>query len=148
MRKNDGMNCPIFRLRLFLAALALALLAACGVGSQNDLRDNTLFAYAGAIRWGHIDDAWSMVDPEYARQHPMTALERERFEQVQVTGYQVTGSEMLSENELMQQVEIRLVNRHTLTERVIQDRQRWRWEPAARRWWLTTGLPKIASTAR
>ena len=138
---------PFRFLRPFLALL-LAVLAGCGVGSQQDVRQTTLFNYAGAIRWGHIDDAWSMVDPEYARQHPMTALERERFEQIQVTGYQVTGSEMLSENELMQQVEIRLVNRHTLTERVIQDRQRWRWDPAARRWWLTTGLPKIASTAR
>ena len=145
MRKNERMNRSPFRILIALLALMLALVAGCGVGSQNDLRDNTLFAYAGAIRWGHIDDAWSMVDPQYARRHPMTPLERERFEQVQITGYQVKGSEMVSENELLQLVEIRLINRHTQAERTLQDRQTWRWDPQARRWWLTTGLPRIAA---
>lgn len=131
---------------LFLLALVLAMLAGCGgVGSQQDIRQVALFNYAGAIRWGHIDDAWSMIDPEYARQHPLTALERERFEQVQVTGYLVKGTQMVSETEMVQVVEIRLINRHTQAERVITDRQIWRWDKDARRWWLTTGLPKIAS---
>ena len=147
MRKNERMNRSPFRILIALLALMLALVAGCGVGSQNDLRDNTLFAYAGAIRWGHIDDAWSMVDPQYARRHPMTPLERERFEQVQITGYQVKGSERVSENELLQLVEIRLINRHTQAERTLQDRQTWRWDPQARRWWLATGLPRIAAAA-
>ena len=73
---------PFRFVRPFLALL-LAVLAGCGVGSQQDVRQTTLFNYAGAIRWGHIDDAWSMVDPQYVKKHPMTALERERFEQVQ-----------------------------------------------------------------
>ena len=132
---------PAFRTALSACLLALA---ACGVGSQNDLRDNALFSYAGAIRWGHIDDAWAMIDPEYAQRHPLGTLERERFEQIQVTGYLVKGSQLLSENELVQLVEIRLVNRHTQAERTLQDRQTWRWDPQAKRWWLTTGLPKIA----
>ncbi|MEJ5209476.1 hypothetical protein [Denitratimonas sp. CY0512] len=136
----SGHRLPI---RLFLAALLLGLLAACGVGSQQDIRQTTLFNYAGAIRWGHIDDAWSMVDPEYARRHPLSQLDRQRFEQVQITGYRVKGSQMLSEEELVQLVEIRLINRHTQSERVIQDRQLWRWDKESRRWWLTTGLPDI-----
>lgn len=130
-----------------LMVLLLAMLAGCGVGSTQDLRQTALFNYAGAIRWGHIDDAWSMVDPEYTRKHPMTSLERERFEQVQVTGYLVKGTQMLSETEMVQVAEIRLVNRHTQAERVIQDRQLWRWDKDARRWWLTTGLPKISTPA-
>ncbi len=136
------------RLPIAFALVLLVVLAGCGVGSQNDIRDNTLFAYAGAIRWGHIDDAWSMVDPEYAREHPLSALDRERFEQIQVTGYQVKGTQMLSENELAQVVEIRLANRHTLVERTVMDRQLWRWDSGARRWWLTSGLPKIASSSQ
>ena len=127
--------------------LLLAALAGCGVGSQQDIRQTTLFNYAGAIRWGHIDDAWSMVDPEYARKHPMSALDRERFEQVQVTGYLVKGTQMLSETEMAQVVEIRLINRHTQAERVITDRQLWRWDEDARCWWLTTGLPKISPSS-
>src|SRR5690606_9441596 len=69
MRKNERMSRSPLRRLLILFALMLP--AGCGVGTQNDLRDNALFAYAGAIRWGHIDDAWSMVDPDYAREHPM-----------------------------------------------------------------------------
>lgn len=135
--------------RPFVALLLALLLAACaGTGSQQNLRDSALYAYAGAIRWGHIDDALSLIDPEYLREHPISALERERYDQVEFTGYQVKGSQMLSENELVQLVEIRLVNRHTLVERTIQDREHWRWDATARRWWLTSGLPDIRPPAR
>lgn len=143
------MNVTLRSFRWLATALLVLLLAACGgPGTQSNLRDTTLFAYAGAIRWGHIDDALGMVDPEYLKAHPLTALERERYEQVEFTGYLVKGSQMLSENELLQLVEIRLVNRHTLVERVIQDRQHWRWDGEARRWWLTTGLPDIRLPSR
>ena len=73
--------------RHFLLLLLLVMLIACGgVGSQQNIRDSALYAYAGAIRWGHIDDAWTMVDPEYAKRHPLSELERERFKQIEVTG--------------------------------------------------------------
>ena len=143
------MRTPFHCLRVFPVVLLLVLLVACGgVGSRQDLRDITLSSYAGAIRWGHIDDALGMVDPDYALAHPMSALARARFDQVEFTGYQVKGSQMLSETELVRMVEIRLVNRHTLVERTIQEREHWRWDEAAGRWWLTTGLPDIGSTQR
>lgn len=131
--------------RALALLLVMALLTACGVGSRSDLRDNTLYQYAGAIRWGHVDDAWTLVDPEYASRNPLTPLERERFEQIQVTSYQVKGAQQMSEQEFAQVVEIRIVNRHTLVERVIEDRQLWRWDAQAKRWWLTTGLPRLAN---
>lgn len=135
--------------RHFLLLFLLVMLTACGgVGSQQNIRDSALYAYAGAIRWGHIDDAWTMVDPEYAKRHPLSELERERFKQIEVTGYLVMGTQQLSEDELAQLVEIRLINRHTMVERTIQDRQHWRWDKSGRRWWLTTGLPNIAPSAR
>ena len=143
------MQCMISCRRHFLLLLVLVMLTACGgVGSQQNIRDSTLYAYAGAIRWGHIDDAWTMVDPEYARRHPLSELERERFKQIEVTGYLVKGAQQLSEDEVAQLVEIRLINRHTMVERTIQDRQLWRWDKNSRRWWLTTGLPNISHSAR
>lgn len=136
-------------LRSILALFVLALLLGCGgPGSQTDLRDSTLLAYSGAIRWGHIDDAITMIDPEYLKAHPISALERERFEQVECTGYLVKGTQMLSENELLRSVELRFVNRHTLVERTIQTRERWRWDEADKRWWLATGLPDITQASR
>lgn len=133
--------------RPLLACLLLALLAACASGgSRNELRDRTLYVYGGAIRWGQIDDALALVDPAYLEKHPFTALDRARLEQVRITGYDVKGSEQLSENEIGQIVEIRLVNEHTQAERVITDRQLWRWDEARRTWWLTTGLPNITGS--
>lgn len=133
--------------RPLLACLLLALLAACASGgSRNELRDRTLYAYGGAVRWGQIDDALSLVDPAYLEKHPFTALDRARFEQVRITGYDVKGSEQIDENQIGQIVEIRLVNEHTQAERVVMDRQLWRWDEANRTWWLTTGLPNITGS--
>lgn len=141
------MRMPLSFVRPFLACLLLALLAACANGgSRNELRDRALFAYAGAVRWGQIDDALSLVDPVYLEKHPFTALDRSRFEQVRITGYDVKGSEQLDENRLGQIVEIRLVNEHTQAERSIVDRQIWQWDEARKTWWLTTGLPDITAT--
>ncbi|MCB1568503.1 MAG: hypothetical protein KDI69_06805 [Xanthomonadales bacterium] len=130
--------------RLTCVLVLVAMLGACGVGSKQQLRDSALFAYAGAIRWGHIDDAISMVDPDYLREHPMTSLDRERFSQVECTGYLVKGVQPISDTELMQMVEIRLVNRHTLVERTLLAREHWRWDEDAKRWWLMNGLPDIS----
>ena len=67
-----------FRSLLILAMLAL-LVGCGGPGTKVDLRDNSLLAYSGAIRWGHIDDAITMIDPDYLKAHPISALERERL---------------------------------------------------------------------
>jgi hypothetical protein len=143
--ENMRMAASLFR--PLLACLVLALLAACATGgSRNELRDRALYAYGGAIRWGHIDDALTLVDPAYLEKHPFTELDRARFEQVRISGYDVKGSEQIDENQIGQVVEIRLINQHTQAERVIMDRQLWRWDEARRTWWLTTGLPNITGS--
>jgi len=135
--------------RILLAAALFLLMAACASsGSRDDLRDQSLYVYAGAIRWGQIDEALGFVDPEYLKKRPFTALDRSRFDQVRITGYDVKGYEPIGKDELAQVVEIRLVNQHTQTERTVIDRQRWRWDEESRRWWLLTGLPDITAGAR
>lgn len=131
-------------LRLPVLAL-LVLLAACASRGpdQRMLRD-ALFDYSSAIRWGELDAALGHLDPAYLEAHPVSALERRRFAQLQVSGYYVRSSSQDSEGRLHQVVEIRVVNRHTLEERAITDRQTWRWDTERSRWWLTTGLPDFA----
>jgi len=129
------------RTRLFLAAILALLLAACAsTGSQKQALDTTLFRYASAVRWEPVEVALEFIDPEWRRLHPLPAVERGRYAQWQVTGYTVKGSEPLSKDELAQVVEIRLANKHTQTERVVLDRQIWRWDAAVGRWWLRSGL--------
>ena len=42
-----------------------------------------------------------------------------------------------------QRVELRIIDRDTQTERIKTDRQNWRYDALAKRWWLTSGLPKL-----
>lgn len=132
-------------LRLLAATLVLVLLAACASAGQRSPRDQVLYDYVSAVRWSDFDTAARFLDPQLLARDPLTDLERERYRQFQVSGYEVKSASEPAEGEYLQVVEIRLVNRHTQTEKVLTDRQRWRWDPEARRWWLASGLPDLAA---
>ncbi len=129
-----------------LARIALVagflLLAGCATKQHSrDLLHVTLYDYSGAIRWNNFAGAAALLDPKL--EQPVKAIDMKRYEQVQVTGYDVRGSEMPTPETYNQVVEIRLINRHTQAERSIVDKQRWRYDAEARQWWLTSGLPDI-----
>lgn len=134
------------RLARFAFVAGLLLLAGCASTQKHsrDLLQVTLYDYSGAIRWNRPDAAAKWLDPEIATIQPK-AIELERYQQVQITGYDVRGTEMLSPEKYAQVVEIRLINKHTQAERAIVDRQLWRYDADKRQWWLTTGLPDITA---
>lgn len=101
--------------------------------------------YSSAIRWSEFEMAWSYVDPAYRSANPLSDLETQRFKQIQVTGYEEKSQDVLADGNIELRVEIRLINRNTQAERIIIDTQLWRWDPAAKRWWLTTGLPNFTA---
>ncbi len=130
--------------RVLAPVLALLLVAACGsTGGQRSPRDEALYSYVSAVRWSDFDAALTFVDPETLRAKPMTSIESERYKQFQVSGYDVKSSREPAEGLYEQEVELRLVNRNTQVERTVTDRQRWRWDPEAKRWWLVSGLPNL-----
>lgn len=137
-----GMNAA--RLARLCLVAGLLLLAGCATQQHaRDLLTVTLYDYSGAIRWNRPDVAAKWLDPkiEAIRVKP---IDLERFAQVQITGYEVKGSDRVSETLYAQRVEIRLINIHTQTERVVIDEQVWRYDAEIRQWWLTTGLPKLS----
>ena len=136
---NEAMN----SLRLLAATLVLVLLAACASAGQRSPRDQVLYDYVSAVRWSDFDAAARFLDPMLLAREPLTDLERERYRQFQVSGYEVKSASEPAEGEYRQVVEIRLVNRHTQVEKVLTDRQQWRWDPEAKRWWLASGLPDL-----
>lgn len=140
MRNNRRMDSLPTRALALLAVLALAACAS----TRPDQRalDKALYDYSGAIRWGELDAAMLFLDPDASE--PISALERERFNQVQVAGYYVRGREVLAKDRIRQVVELRLVNRHTQVERSVVDHQTWRWDAEDKRWWLTSGLPDLS----
>ncbi|HMB57136.1 MAG TPA: hypothetical protein VKM35_07985 [Arenimonas sp.] len=127
----------------FVAPALLLLLVACGSGNVKNSPDKVFFDYNGAIRWSEFDQAWAFVDPAVRIEKPLTDLERERFKQIQVTGYEVKSRDDSQPGIIDQVVEIRLIGKNTQAERTILDHQTWRWDEAGKHWWLMSGLPNF-----
>ena len=138
----DGVA-PMRMMKGWVLLLFALSLAACATGMErgNDL-DKAQYAYSAAIRWGDFEGAWNMVDPAYRAAHPMTDLEFERYKQVQISGYHDLGAQQ-GEGTAQREIQIGVINRNTLVERQARYTERWRYDPAAKAWWLVTGLPDL-----
>ena len=127
-----------------LAALAVLALAGCAAQTRSDSLTNTLKAYASTVRWGDFASAVQFVDPDTRKAHPLSTLDMARYGQVRVTEYNDdAGPVPTSDTEVRQTVRINLVNVNTQSERTVTDNQTWRYDPATKHWWLTSGLPDI-----
>jgi hypothetical protein len=131
-------------LKRLAGLLLIVLLAACAATVRNDAYTETLYQYQSMIRWGHFQDASAMVDPKYLELKPISRLDWERFQQIQISSYNPSPAVPVSETEVQVTVEIEYVNIHRQTPRTIIDRQIWRFDEEAKRWWLTTGLPDLS----
>lgn len=130
--------------RLMLLSVVLVL-AGCPDGTRQAKPDAILSDYGAAIRWNEFDKAIAFIDPELREKAPLSDLERERFKQIQVTGYEVKARDTDADGNLVQTVEIRLINRNTQIERSFLDHQTWRRDIIGKRYWLTSGLPDFSS---
>ena len=131
-----------------LALLSLALMVAAPAGAIGKRKkggqlEELQLAYATAIRWGEFEQAWELVDPAYREEHPMTELEFERYKQIEISGYTDKISSLSPEGNVLRNVELRVINKHTMAERSLRYREEWRWDPEAKRWWLVVGLPDL-----
>lgn len=121
--------------------LIVAILTACATDRLDGLQQ-AQYAYSAAIRWGDFEGAWNLVDPEYRKQHPLSDLEFERYKQVQISNYTELGTRG-GDGTAMREIDIGVVNRNTLVERQTRYMERWRYDPEAKTWWLTVGLPDL-----
>lgn len=127
-----------------LLACCLALLAGCPKSaSKGTALEEVQYAYSAAIRWGDFEGAWTLVDAEYRKKHPLSDIDFSRYKQVQISGYREQGGSMLPSGEMVRDIEIGVINRNTLTERTVRHRERWRYDEAAKTWVLANGLPDL-----
>lgn len=124
--------------------LAAAMLAAGCAGSSrvSDLQSYQ-YAYSAAIRWGDFEGAWNLVDPAYREANPMSDLEFKRFEQIRISGYRELAARNLPDDTAVREIEIGVINRHNMSERTVRYTELWRYDPAARQWWISGGLPDL-----
>lgn len=126
-----------------LALMVAAPASALGKRKKGSQLDAMQAAYAAAIRWGEFEQAWQLVDPAYREIHPMSELAFERYQQVQVSGYTDRNNSVAEDGSVIRNVELRVINKHTMAERTERYREIWRWDEASKRWWLVVGLPDL-----
>ena len=127
-----------------LLACCLVLLAGCPKSaSKGSALDEIQYAYSAAIRWGDFEGAYNLVDPKLREEHPLTDVDFSRYKQVQISAYRDLGGSPLASGEIVREIEIGVINRNTLAERTVRDRESWRYDEAAKTWWLTSGLPDL-----
>ena len=130
--------------RILIVVAAVVLLAGCATAQRKDALTSTLNTYAATLRWGNFQSALKFVDPKVLETNPPTSLDMARYQQVRVSDYdEGAGPSVVAENEVQQVVQLHLINIHTQSERTVIDRQTWRYDPEAKHWWLTSGLPNV-----
>lgn len=130
-------------MRLCCALLALLLTACGGVGTEKNRMEETLYHYGSAVRWGEVEQVIAFHDPQVLADRPVPEIELERWRQLRVSGYRARGREPQPDGTVVQFAEIEFVNRHNQTTFAILDREQWRYDAEAKRWWLVSGLPDL-----
>jgi hypothetical protein len=130
-------------------AFLLAALLLVTPGSGEAWRNRALLIlddYDSAVRWSDFDLALSFVDPAVRADHPITDLERQRFDLVQVSTVTVRSTAMDKDRSIDRVVEIGVIAKLTQRERTVVDHQHWRWDKKSKRYWLMSGLPDFNAT--
>ncbi len=133
--------------RAFALGLVTLLLASCAAGGSKPdakLLDQTLEAYAAAVRWNGLDASTRYLDPDQVAAHPPPEFDLERLRQVEVTSYKVLSRTPTDPSHVVQTVEIELSNKNNQTVRTVRVSQKWQFDDKRRRWWLG-GLPDISA---
>ena len=130
---------------LFIGMLILlGLLGACDTLNEKDMqRTETMDRFEAIVRWNQFDSMVDFMDPDWLAENPVTSLEVERLHQFRVSQY--TVRQVLSEPEggVDRLVQLRLYNKHTAREKVVEYVESWRWDDERSRWMLHSGLPDV-----
>lgn len=122
---------------------AMLVLAGCATKiDRGSALQEAQYAWSAAIRWGDFEGAFNMLDPKVRAEHPVSELEFARYKQVQISEYRDLAAQV-RDNTAVREVRIGVINRHTLVERQVRYTESWRYDPATKTWWVTSGLPDL-----
>lgn len=122
---------------------AMLVLAGCATKiDRGSALQEAQYAWSAAIRWGDFEGAFNMLDPKVRAEHPVSELEFARYKQVQISEYRDLAAQV-RDNTAVREVRIGVINRNTLVERQVRYTESWRYDPATKTWWVTSGLPDL-----
>ena len=129
---------------VLMLLIPIMLLMACATSKEAKSLDLTLGQYEKTVRWSQWDAAVDFLAAESLVENPITRLDLDRLRLFRVTQYNIRSSLPYDDGMGLQQtVEIRLFNRNRAVERVLIDRQDWRYDANRERWLLHSGLPDV-----
>ncbi|HEU0306287.1 MAG TPA: hypothetical protein VFR30_04900 [Lysobacter sp.] len=128
----------------FVLLCLLSIASCASLANQSTKLDQAVYAWSGAIRWGDFEGAMNLIDPEVREKIELTPLQLERYKQVQISSYRDLGTSTdMDAGTSVRDIEIGVINRHTMAERLVRYRESWRWDAEAKAWWLTSELPDL-----
>jgi hypothetical protein len=123
--------------------LAVSVLLAPGCSStldKLDVMNQSLFAYAKAMRWSRFDLVYAFHQHPGEAPLPMPG----HLQKIQVTGYEVLSSQPGADTEsLTQTVRIRYVHQDTAREITIDVPLSWLYDQDVERWYITSPPPAL-----
>lgn len=135
MRRRTGWMAVWLALPLWLAGCASG-------GKQMSALDQAQYDWSEAVRWGNFEGAEAMVAPEIRERSPLTGLQIERYKQIRVSAYRDLAATIAPDNSsAAREILIGITNRNTMVDRELRYTETWRYDAAAQRWWVTSGLP-------
>ncbi len=127
-----------------LLLCCLVLLAGCPqVGGKAGALDRNQIDYSAAIRWGNFEGAWNLIDPKVREAHPLTDIDFSRYKQIQISSYRDLGTRVLDNGDVVREIEIGVVNKYNLTERMVRYQEQWHYDEERKMWWQMNGLPDL-----
>lgn len=130
----------------FVLGLVLVLLPGMA-DARSDKTDKALQAslkhYAQAVRWNDFAAAAESLDPALRAPEGFSEDDEAYYKRFQISGYSLKSGTRTGPADYSQRVELRIIDVASQTERVKTDRQSWRYDAAAKRWWLISGLPRL-----
>lgn len=133
---------------LLCSLMVLLLIAGCSQSRRTNDLEEYMRAYGAEFRWGTIEAAIGYIDPKVLQDRPISSTDIERYKQVRIVGYRESGLMVEDDGTATQMVEIEFINVHTQSTSSVIDRQRWRYDDQAKRWWLVSGLPDLTAGRR
>jgi hypothetical protein len=126
--------------------LVLGLALSAGLGCSPVKKDkmattlqDATNGYQSALRWGYYDNAYSFVDPKKRAGKELPKV----LETIRLTGYDVVQPPVMKADSdtAAQVVTIEYLYEDKQVVKKLTDKQVWRYDDEAKKWWLTSGLP-------
>lgn len=127
-----------YRAAVLAAMLAAFLLSACQTSvSRKDAIDQALYAYEKTLRWQSPREAY-----RFLRADLQPAYLPPDVDSIRIVGYEVLDPPAeISENVVVQRVQINYVNQNTQIMRTVMDEQVWETDEEGKAWFRTNPVP-------